>query len=82
MAARYEDVCARYIPQFRAAQPGMLFYTLAKSREEPDTYRAVEVYDSEDSLKRHMASDLLKASVAEMRDCVEAIEVRRHDAIA
>lgn len=81
-AAHYEDVCARYIPQFRAANPGMAFYTLAKSRDEPDTYRAVEAYADDAALDRHMASDLLKASIADLQGCVAEIDIRRHDAVA
>lgn len=81
-AAHYEEVCARYIPQFRAANPGMVFYTLARSRDEADTFRAIEAYVDDAALDRHMASDLLKASIAELRGCVAEIDIRRHDAIA
>ena len=82
MADRYAEVCARYIPRFRAATPGMVFYTLARSRDEADTFRVIEVYADEAALERHRASDLLKASVAELEGCVAGIELRRHDGVA
>lgn len=82
MAARYARLCAQAIPRFRAANPGMIFYTIARSHEEPDTFRAIEAYEDEEALRRHMASALLRESMAELRDCIAEVSIERHDALA
>lgn len=42
-------------------EPGTLTYCLAKCRSEAGSYRAIEIYDSEEAFKSHVAADAFQA---------------------
>jgi quinol monooxygenase YgiN len=44
----------------RANEPGNKLYQVCKSRKEPSTYIVMELYDNDDALKAHSASDHFK----------------------
>ena len=52
--------------QVRANESGCLAYQLTKSRTEPNVYKVLELYASEDALKAHGATDYFKAAGAAM----------------
>lgn len=48
--------------QVRASEPGNRMYQLCRSRGEADTYKVLELYESEDALKAHGASEHFRAA--------------------
>jgi len=60
--AELEAAFATLAAAVRANEPGNLAYQLCRSRSEPDTYKVLEVYASEDALKSHGASDHFRAA--------------------
>jgi quinol monooxygenase YgiN len=65
-AADFERVFLDLAAKVKANEPGCLIYQLTKSRSEPGTYKALELYASEDALKAHGGSDYFKAAGAAM----------------
>ncbi|MEP6966754.1 MAG: putative quinol monooxygenase [Pseudomonadota bacterium] len=55
--AEFEDVFRELAAKVRAQEPGNLFYQLTKSRTEPDTYKVLELYEDQDALAHHGATD-------------------------
>jgi quinol monooxygenase YgiN len=79
---RYETACRELLPKVRADELGVVFYEVAKSREEPHTYRVVEVYRNEDALARHLESRFVDAAKPELYDCLAGeIEIKMHDTL-
>jgi quinol monooxygenase YgiN len=60
--AEFERAFADLAAKVKANEPGNIFYQLTKSRTEPDTYKVLELYASEDALKAHGQSDHFKAA--------------------
>ena len=46
----------------RANEPGNVFYQLAKSRTEPNTYKVLELYKDETALEAHRGSEHFKGA--------------------
>jgi quinol monooxygenase YgiN len=44
----------------RANEPGNKLYQLCKSRKEPNTYVVMELYENDDAMKAHAASEHFK----------------------
>ena len=61
-AERFEQAFGELAAQVRANEPGNIAYQLCRSRTEPDTYKVLEIYRSEDDLKAHGASDHFRAA--------------------
>ncbi len=68
--ADYERLFQLWAPQFRANVPGMLFYQMLRDPVAPTTYRAIEAYRDEAAMRMHFESDLLKAAIPGMYDCM------------
>jgi quinol monooxygenase YgiN len=47
---------SRYAAWVKANEPGTILYSLNKSRTEPDTYHAVELYQDEAAMQTHLAN--------------------------
>lgn len=77
--AQYEAVIRDIMPRVRAANPELVFYRAAASRDEPDTYRVIEAYATQEAMDRHMASPLLAEAIEALSDHVEGIEIKLHD---
>jgi quinol monooxygenase YgiN len=58
--AAFKDLAA----QVKANEPGCLVYQLTKSRTEPNTYKVLELYASEEAAKHHGGSAHFKAGGA------------------
>ena len=78
----YEAALAEIMPRIRAANPGILFYHAARSRDEADTYRVVEAYADQAAMDRHVSSAALQESLAELMPLVAETDVRLHDTVA
>lgn len=81
-AADYEAAVAEIMPRVRDANPGILFYHAAKSREEADTYRVIEAYADQDAMDRHIGSESLQQSLAGLMPMIADIDIRIHDKVA
>lgn len=69
-AAEFEDIFKGLQAQVRANEAGCLAYQLTKSRTEPGTYKVLELYKDEESLKHHGGTDYFKAAGAKMGPCM------------
>jgi quinol monooxygenase YgiN len=58
--ADFEAVFLELAAKVRANEPGNVFYQLAKSRTEADTYKVLELYKDQDAIVAHGASDHFK----------------------
>jgi len=81
-AEAYEAALAEIMPRIRAANPGILFYHAARSREEADTYRVVEAYADQAAMDRHVSSAALQDSLAGVMPLVAEIDIHLHDSVA
>ena len=81
-AEKYEATCRALLPQVRAAEPGVLFYDAGKSRDEAHTYRVIEVYRDPAAMDEHMGSRFVAESMADLQDCIAALDIRLHDSLA
>jgi quinol monooxygenase YgiN len=79
---RYEATVAQVMPRVRAANPGILFYHAAKSRDEDDTYRVVEAYADREAMDRHIGSESLQQSLSGLMPLIADLDIRIHDAVA
>ena len=60
--ADLETVFADLASQVKASEAGCLLYQLTKSRTEPNTYKVMEIYASEEALKHHGSTDYFRAA--------------------
>jgi quinol monooxygenase YgiN len=60
--AEFEPIAREMAAAVRANEPGNKLYQAFRSRKEPDTYVFLEIYDSEDALKAHGASEHYRAN--------------------
>jgi quinol monooxygenase YgiN len=65
-----EKVFADLAAKVKANEPGCLMYQLTKSRTEPNVYKVLELYASEDALKHHGGTDSFKAAGAGIGACL------------
>ncbi|KPF71593.1 antibiotic biosynthesis monooxygenase [alpha proteobacterium AAP81b] len=61
-AAEFEQVFGDLAEQVRELEPGNLAYELCRSRADANTYKVLELYEDEDALKAHGASEHFKAA--------------------
>ena len=60
--ADLETVFADLAAKVKANEAGCLMYQLTKSRTEPNVYKVLELYASEEALKHHGSTDYFKAA--------------------
>ena len=58
LEAVFNDLCAAV----RANEPGNKLYSVFKSRKEANTYVVMEIYDNDDAVKAHGASEHFRAA--------------------
>ena len=80
-ADKYEATCRALFPQVRAAEPGVVFYNAGKSRDEPDTYRVIEVYRDQAAMDEHIQSRFVSESMPYLQDCIAGLEIGLHDSL-
>ena len=66
----FEAVFRDLMAQVKANEPGCLSYQLTRSRTDPNTYKVLELYRDEESLKHHGGTDYFKAAGAKMMGCL------------
>ena len=60
--ADLEKVFGDLAAKVKANEAGCLMYQLTRSRTEPNTYKVLEMYASDDALKVHGSSDYFRAA--------------------
>ena len=70
--AEFEAAFLRMVAAVKANEAGAVIYQLAKARDEPRTYKVLEVYADEAAVEAHRTSDHYKAGGRILRDLVEA----------
>lgn len=69
------------MPRMQAANPGLVFYELTKSRDEADAYTVIEAYADQAAMDRHTANPELHESVAALKACIADLDIRLHDRV-
>ena len=57
----FEGVFLELAAAVKANEPGCRMYQLTRSRTEPNTYKVLEIYDSEEALAAHRATEHMRA---------------------
>ena len=70
--AEFEAAFLRMVAGVKANEPANRMYQLTRSRDEPRTYKVLEVYADEAALEAHRTIDHYKAGGRALRDLVEA----------
>jgi quinol monooxygenase YgiN len=60
--AEFEQAFTDLAAQVKANESGCVIYQLTKSRTDPNTYKVLELYASQDDLKAHGQSEYFKAA--------------------
>jgi quinol monooxygenase YgiN len=68
--AEFEAAFTEAMAQVRANEPGNLFYSLVKSRAEPNTYKVLEGYKDEAAIAAHRDSAHYKALGPKLGGCL------------
>ena len=80
--AAFEAVFAELVAAVRANEPGNVFYTLTRSRSNPQVYKVLERYVSQDAMNIHGSSDYFKAAGLKLAPCLaSAPELEYLDAL-
>lgn len=58
----FEAIFAELAAAVHANEPGNVFYTLTRSRSNPQIYKVLEQYVDQDALNAHGSSDYFKAA--------------------
>ncbi|WP_411291005.1 putative quinol monooxygenase [Sphingorhabdus sp.] len=66
----FETVFAELAAAVRANEPGNMFYTLTRSRSNPQVYKVLEQYVDQDALNAHGSSDYFKAAGPKLGLCL------------
>ena len=61
-AEEFERLFTKLATQVRANESGNLTYHLSRSRTEPNTYKVLEIYQNEEALEAHRASEHFRAA--------------------
>ena len=69
-AAEFEAAFKEAMDAVRANEPGNLFYSLVKSRAEPNTYKVLEGYKDEAAIAAHRDSAHYKALGPKLGPCI------------
>ena len=66
----FEAVFRRLAAGVTAKEPGNLLYKLGKSRTEPDTYLAMEIYKDQAAIDAHRGTSHMTANLDAFRACL------------
>ncbi|HVM98961.1 MAG TPA: putative quinol monooxygenase [Caulobacteraceae bacterium] len=81
-AAEFEAAFKEAMDAVRANEPGNLFYSLVKSRAEPNTYKVLEGYKDEAAIAAHRDSAHYKALGPKLGPCIAGRpEIELYDGI-
>jgi quinol monooxygenase YgiN len=62
----FERVFTDLAAKVKANEPGCLMYQLTKSRTDPNTYKVLELYASQEALTHHGGTEYFKAAGPQM----------------
>lgn len=80
--AEFEAVFGELAAQVRANEPGNLYYTLTRSRANPQIYRVLESYTDQAALDAHGKTDYFRAAGPKLAPCLAAApEIEYLDAV-
>ena len=71
--ADFEAVFATLAAAVRANEPGNVFYTLTRSRANPQIYKVLEQYVNQSALTLHGGSEYFKAAGEKLGPCLAAV---------
>lgn len=80
--AAYEAAVSEIMPRVRAANPGILFYHAARSRDDASTYLVVEAYADQCAMDAHIGSESLQQSLAGLQPLIAALKITLSDTVA
>lgn len=81
-AQGYED-CFRALQKVVAEKElRTILCQSGKCREEPFTYRAVEIFEDQEAMDFHLESDWLKDGWSDIEKCIAELKVTIHDPIS
>ena len=66
-AEAFEGVARDLVGKVRANEPGVTLYTLVRARKEPDVFKMMELYATQDDFKAHGATDYFRQAFAAMK---------------
>ena len=78
----YEARFREFLAKVRSSEPGTVFYDVGKSREEPNTYRVVEVYKDEAAKVFHLQTAHFAIASAALSPCIVDSQFVLHDTIS
>ena len=70
--AEFEAAFLHMVAAVKANEAGNVMYRLARSRDEPRTYKVLEIYADEAAVETHRTSEHYKAGGRALRDLVDA----------
>jgi quinol monooxygenase YgiN len=70
--AEFEAVFADLAAAVRANEPGNEFYSLTRSRSNPQVYKVLELYADQAALDAHGSTDYFKAAGPKLAPCLAA----------
>ena len=70
--AEFEAVFAELVANVRAHETGNEFYTLTRSRSNPQVYKVLERYSDQAALDAHGVTDYFKAAGPKLAPCLAA----------
>ncbi len=80
--AEFEAAFRKGVAEVKANEPDVLYYELVRSQNDPQTYRAIEVYKDDTAFAAHLASDHFKALGGALKTCLaERPVMEKHDDI-
>ncbi len=68
--AEFETVFGELAAAVRANEPGNLFYTLTRSRSNPQVYRVLECYADQEALDAHGKTEYFRAAGPKLAPCL------------
>jgi quinol monooxygenase YgiN len=68
--ADFERVFHGLIAKVRANEPNTVYYDVAKSRTEANTYKVIEIYKDQAAFDHHASTDYFKAAFPELSGCL------------
>ena len=63
-------------------EPGTLFYEVGQSRDDPETYRVVEIFRDQEAVDLHNRSEWLAQAMDGIRSLLSELDVQYHDTAA
>jgi len=78
-APEFEAMMAQVRDLTRASEPGVAYYSFAKSADEPDLYLVIEVYRDAAAHAAHMETEWVRESIPVSRRLVEGkFDIRQY----